>query len=58
MGQGKKIHKAFKLLMEDEVAFQTFIKEEFENHNIIFNDSDFFTSNNWYCWLTQSYEYK
>jgi hypothetical protein len=39
MGQGKKIHKAFKLLMEDEVAFQTFIKEEFENHNIIFNDS-------------------
>ena len=24
--------------MEDEVAFQTFIKEEFENNNIIFND--------------------
>jgi len=38
MGRENKIHKAFKLLMEDEVAFQTFIKEEFENHNIIFND--------------------
>lgn len=38
MGQEKKIHKAFTLLMEDEVAFQTFIKEEFENNNIIFND--------------------
>ena len=38
MGHEKKMHKAFKLLMEDEVAFQTFIKEEFENHNIIFND--------------------
>ena len=24
--------------MEDEVAFQTFIKEQFENNNIIFND--------------------
>lgn len=24
--------------MEDEVAFQTFIKEEFQNNNVIFND--------------------
>ena len=38
MVQEKKIHKAFTLLMEDEIAFQTFIKEEFENNNIIFND--------------------
>ena len=38
MGRERKIHKAFKLLMEDEVAFQTFIKEELQNNNIIFND--------------------
>ena len=46
--------KFFPKIFEECIKNNKFDMDE----NIIFNDSDFFTSNNWYCWLTQSYEYK
>jgi tryptophan halogenase len=53
--KGRQLKKSEKFLMfEDCVKNNKFDMDE----NVIFNDSDFFTSNNWYCWLTQSYEYK
>ena len=53
--QGRQLKKPEKFLMFEEcIKNNKFDMDE----NIIFNDSDFFTSNNWYCWLTQSYEHK
>jgi tryptophan halogenase len=53
--QGRQLKKSEKFLMFEEcIKNNKFDMDE----NIIFNDSDFFTSNNWYCWLTQSYEHK
>jgi tryptophan halogenase len=53
--QGRQLKKSEKFLMFEEcIKNNKFNMDE----NIIFNDSDFFTSNNWYCWLTQSYEHK
>ena len=53
--QGRQLKKSEKFLMFDNcIKNNKFDMDE----NVIFNDSDFFTSNNWYCWLTQSYEYK
>ena len=53
--QARQLKKSEKFLMfEDCIKNHKFDMDE----NIIFNDSDFFTSNNWYCWLTQSFEYK
>lgn len=53
--QGRQLKKSEKFLMFEEcIKNNKFDMDE----NISFNDSDFFTSNNWYCWLTQSFEYK
>jgi tryptophan halogenase len=53
--QGRQLKKSEKFLMFEEcIKNNKFDMDE----NILFNDIDFFTSNNWYCWLTQSYEYK
>jgi len=53
--QGRQLKKSEKFLMfENCIKNNNFDMDE----NVIFNDIDFFTSNNWYCWLTQSYEYK
>jgi len=53
--QGRQLKKSEKFLMFEEcIKNNKFDIDE----NILFNDIDFFSSNNWYCWLTQSYEYK
>jgi len=53
--QGRQLKKSEKFLMFEECIKNN----KFDmGENILFNDIDFFTSNNWYCWLTQSYEYK
>ena len=49
--QGRQLKKSEKFLMFKEcIKNNKFDMDE----NMSFNDIDFFTSNNWYCWLTQS----
>jgi tryptophan 7-halogenase len=49
--QGRQLKKSEKFLIFEEcIKNNKFNMDE----NIFFNDIDFFTSNNWYCWLTQS----
>ena len=51
--QARQLKKSEKFLMFEECIRNN----KFDmNENISFNDSDFFTSNNWYCWLTQSFD--
>ena len=53
--KGRQLKKSEKFLMfEESVKNNNFDM----NENIKLNNIDFFTSDNWYCWLRQSYEYK
>ena len=53
--QARQLKRSEKFLIFEEcIKSNKFNMDE----NMSFNDTDFFTSNNWYCWLTQSYEYK
>jgi tryptophan halogenase len=51
--QGRQLKKSEKFLMFEECIKN---KKFDMNENVSFNDIDFFTSNNWYCWLTQSFD--
>jgi len=53
--QGRQLKKSEKFLMFEECIK----KNKFDmDENILFNDIDFFTTNNWYGWLIQSFDYK
>jgi tryptophan 7-halogenase len=57
--KGRKLKKSDKFLIYKncikEKNFNHFDEIEFNvKNNFSFNDNDFFTFNNWYCWLTQS----
>jgi tryptophan halogenase len=53
--QGRQLKKSEKFLMFEEcIKTNKFDMDE----NVLFNDIDFFTTNNWYGWLIQSFDYK
>lgn len=57
--EGRALKKSDKFLIYKncikQKKFDDFDEIKFRmKHNFSFNDNDFFTSNNWYCWLIQS----